>query len=384
MAEESDLEKTEPASPRRIQKAREEGNVPQSKELGTLLVLLAGVSSLWAMGGWMYGRIGDILRVGFSLDKRQTSDPQAMLDLIHAQFQSGLTLLLPVFLVLMVASVAGPMMIGGMNFSSKALGFKASRLNPMSGLARLFSLNGIVELVKAALKALIVGWIGVWVVWSRSEHSMALIGMPLEAGVADATGMLLSAAISMVAGLGLVALVDVPFQLWRYYSKLKMTKEELRQENKESEGDPHVKGRIRQKQREMARRRMMQEVPKADVVVTNPTHYAVALKYEEGKMRAPRVVAKGSDLMAQQIREIARANQVPLLEAPPLARALYKHAEVDDEVPAALYNAVAEVLAWVFGLRYAAAQGVPAPAEPENLPVPAGLDPAAVQPAPAA
>ncbi len=380
MAEESDLERTEPASPRRIQKAREEGNVPQSKELGTLLVLLAGISTLWAMGGWMFERMSSILRSGFSLDRREVADPRAMLEVFHTQMASGLFTLVPIFGVLMIASVAGPLLIGGLNFSSKALGFKASRLNPLSGLGRVFSLNGLVELVKASLKALVVGGIGVWVVWSRSDHAAGLIGMSVEAGLRDATRLLLGAAVTMVSGLGLIALIDVPFQLWRYYSKLKMTKEELRQENKESDGDPHVKGRIRQKQRDMARRRMMQEVPNADVVVTNPTHFAVALKYEEGVMRAPRVVAKGADLVAQQIREIARSNSVPLLEAPPLARALFKHTEVGDEVPAGLYNAVAEVLAWVFGLRYAANQGVPAPAEPANLPVPAALDPANTQP----
>ncbi len=383
MAEDSDLERTEPASGRRIQKAREEGNVPQSKELGSFLVLLAGISTLWVTGGWMYGRMRNIVGVGFSLDKRQTTDPQAMLDMLYIQFLSALMTLAPILCVLMVASVIGPLLISGLNFSGKAFGFKASRMNPMSGLGRLFSLNGLAELVKATLKAFVVGSIGVWVVWSRREPAIALIGMSLDAGLANFVQILLSAAIRMVMGLGLIALFDVPFQLWRYYSKLRMTKEEVRQEHKEGEGDPQVKGRIRQKQREMARRRMMQEVPNADVVVTNPTHYAVALRYEEGKMRAPRVIAKGSDLIAQQIRDIARANQIPLLEAPPLARALYKYAEIDEEIPAALYNAVAEVLAWVFGLRYAAAQGVPAPAEPANLPVPAALDPDTAQAKPA-
>ncbi|MCL2658324.1 MAG: flagellar biosynthesis protein FlhB [Betaproteobacteria bacterium] len=378
MAEESDQERTEPASSRRLQKAREEGNVPRSKELGTLLILLAGVSMLWVTGGWMYQRMSGVVRHGFTPDRRQMTEPQAMIEMLHSQFQAGLTALAPILLVLLVAAVAGPIMIGGFNFSSQAMGFKASRLNPLSGLKRMVSLNGLVELVKAILKAIVVGGIGVKVVWSRSDQSIGLIGMPLEPGLASFTNLVLGAALTMVAGLAIIAMLDVPYQLWHYYSKLRMTKEELKQEHKQTEGDPHIKARIRQKQREMARRRMMQDVPTADVIVTNPTHYAVALRYEEGTMRAPRVVAKGTDLVAQQIREVGRANQVPLLEAPPLARALYRYAEIGDEVPAALYNAVAEVLAWVFGLRYAATQGVPPPAEPTDLHVPAALDPGAV------
>lgn len=376
MAEDSDLERTEPASGRRLEQARQEGNVPRSRELGSLVVLLGGVATMWVLGGWLYQRMARLTRAGLSLEPAQTKDPAQMISALSDLFTDGLTTLLPLFLVLVIAAVAGPIAVGGFNVSTKAFSFQFSRLNPVSGLMRLFSMHGLSELVKALLKAVLIGTIGYSVMKSRGEQSLHLMVMAVEPGLSEFAEMILSSTLTLVSGLVLIALVDVPFQLWQYYSKLRMTKDELKQEFKQQEGDPQIKGRIRQRQREMARRRMMQEVPKADVVVTNPTHYAVAIRYDGASMRAPRVVAKGSDLVAQQIREVARANQVPLLEAPPLARALYRHTEIGDEVPAALYTAVAEVMAWVFTLRHAAANGVTPPAEPSHLPVPPKLDPA--------
>lgn len=381
MAEDSDLERTEPASGRRLEQAREEGNVPRSRELGSLLVLMGGVASLWVLGGWLFQRMAQLTRAGLSLEPTQTKDPAAMLAALSALFSDGLTALLPFFLVLVLASMMAPVAVGGFNVSTKAFSFQASRLNPIAGLTRLFSMNGLSELVKALLKAGLIGTIGYSVMKSRGEQSLHLMVMPVESGLSEFADILLMATVTLVSGLALIALVDVPFQLWQYYSKLRMTKDELKQEFKQQEGDPQIKGRIRQRQREMARRRMMQEVPKADVVVTNPTHYAVAIRYDGASMRAPRVVAKGSDLVAQQIREVARANQVPLLEAPPLARALFRHTEIGDDVPAALYTAVAEVMAWVFTLRHAAAHGATPPPEPVHLPVPPTLDPANAAPA---
>ncbi|GAA5183965.1 flagellar biosynthesis protein FlhB [Niveibacterium umoris] len=337
---------------------------------------MAGVASLWVLGGWVYQRMLLVTRAGLSLEPAQVRDPAAMIAALDSQFTDALTTLLPLFLVLVLASMAAPVAVGGFNVSTKALSFQASRLNPISGLTRLFSLQGLSELVKALLKAALLGWIGFSVMKSRGEQSLHLMLMAVEPGLSEFAEMLLMATVTLVSGLALIALFDVPFQLWQYYSKLKMTKDELKQEFKQQEGDPQIKARIRQRQREMARRRMMQEVPKADVVVTNPTHYAVAIRYDGASMKAPRVVAKGADLVAQQIREIARANQVPLLEAPPLARALYRYTEIGDDVPSALYTAVAEVMAWVFTLRHATAHGVTPPPEPTHLPVPPRLDPA--------
>jgi len=239
----------------------------------------------------------------------------------------------------------------------------------------MISTRSAVELVKAIAKALLVGTVSWFVISSQMEELLGLTLDPLTTGSAHVGSMLLTSFITIVCSLVLIALIDVPYQLWHYSNKLKMTREEVRQESKESDGDPHVKARIRQLQREMARGRMMSEVPTADVVVTNPTHYAVALKYADGKMRAPTVVAKGADEVAAKIRELAAEHNVPLLEAPPLARALYTHTELGDEIPEGLYTAVAEVLAYVFQLRAYKKNGGVRPEEPDDVEVPPELDP---------
>jgi flagellar biosynthetic protein FlhB len=239
----------------------------------------------------------------------------------------------------------------------------------------MFSTNSLVELGKAIGKTILVGVVAWFVVLAEMDDVLGLSAEPLESGIAHLGQILLFSFILIVGGLVLIAAIDVPYQLWHYANKLKMTREELRQESKESDGNPEIKAKIRQQQREMARRRMMSEIPSADVVVTNPTHYAVALKYSDGKMRAPKVVAKGTDVLAAKIREIATENNVPLLEAPPLARALYKHTELGDEIPEALYTAVAEVLAYVFQLRAYRTRGGARPNAPTELDVPPQLDP---------
>jgi flagellar biosynthetic protein FlhB len=261
-------------------------------------------------------------------------------------------------------------------FSTKILGFDLSRLDPLQGLGRMFSTQGIAELVKASLKSALVASVGVWVVWGERDALMALMNQPVEASMDDFTALVLRATLSVVASLALLAAIDVPYQLWEYYRKLRMTKEEVRQESKEQEGDPHIKARIRSAQREMSRRRMMTQVPKADVVITNPTHYAVALQYDPDTAGAPRVIAKGMNLIAANIRELAKEHGVPILEAPPLARALYAHCELEQQVPAALYTVVAEVMAYIYQLNHWLAAGGLPPEAPTALAVPPGLDPA--------
>jgi flagellar biosynthetic protein FlhB len=245
----------------------------------------------------------------------------------------------------------------------------------MQGLGRMFSTHGLVELVKASLKAVLVAGVGVWVVWRERDHLFGLMHQPLASSMDDFASLVLLSALLIVASLALIAAIDVPFQLWEYHRRLRMTKEEVRQEMKEQEGDPQIKARIRAAQREMSRRRMMSNVPTADVVVTNPTHYAVALKYDPEKAGAPVVVAKGRDAVAMKIRELARDNNVPILEAPPLARALHAHCELDQMIPAALYTTVAEVMAWVMQLNHWVAEGGLPPEEPTGLSVPEGMDP---------
>lgn len=302
-------------------------------------------------------------------------DSSLLLDRFLDQSIDALFAFSPFFILIFLVAIAAPMLISGWLFSWNSLVPKFNRLNPISGMGRMFSLNSLVELAKALLKAALIGGAGVWTIWHNKEAVLSLIAAPLAVGAGHMGDLVITSFLSIAGTMVLIAGVDVPFKLWDHYRKLKMTKEEVRQENKETDGDPYIKARIRAKQREAARKRMMSEIPKADVIVTNPTHYSVALKYEDGKMRAPRVVAKGSHLLALKIREIGQQHNIPLLEAPPLARALYHHAELGDEIPQTLYNAVAEVLAYVYQLRRHREYGGKVPNLPDALEVPAELDP---------
>lgn len=375
MAEDSDLEKTEPASPRRLEQAREEGDVPRSRELATCTVLLAAGLGLWFSGEGLVRRLNHMLASGLSFEREHAFDFDQLLMRLGVSTGDVLIGLAPLGGILMLVALGSPLLIGGWLFTTKSLQPNFSRMNPLSGLGNMFSVRALVELIKAIGKTLLVGSIAWLVVTSQLEEMLALGTEPIATGSAHLGNLLLAGFITIVCGLVVIALIDAPYQMWHYANKLKMTREELRQESKESDGDPQVKARIRQMQREIARRRMMAEVPNADVVVTNPTHYAVALKYAEGKMRAPKVVAKGADEVAAKIRELAAEHKVPMLEAPPLARALFRHTELGDEIPAALYTAVAEVLAYVFQLRAYGKHGGVRPVAPDNLDVPPELDP---------
>jgi len=375
MAEDSDLEKTEPASPRRLEQAREEGDVPRSRELATCTVLLAAGAGFWMLGGDLVGRINHMLASGLSLEREQAFDFNLLAEHLGGAIADLLIGFVPLALLLVLVAAASPILIGGWLFSGKALQPNFSRMNPLNGIGNLFSARSGVELIKAIAKTILVGIVAWMVVSSKIDAMLALTLNPLNAGSAHLGSLLLTSFIVIVSSLALIAAIDVPYQLWHYANKLKMTREEVRQEAKDSDGDPHIKAKIRQMQRDMARRRMMTEVPTADVVVTNPTHYAVALKYTDGKMRAPKVVAKGADEVAAKIRELAAEHHVPLLEAPPLARALYTHTDLGDEIPQGLYTAVAEVLAYVFQLRAYKTQGGMRPDVPNDLDVPAELDP---------
>ena len=378
MAEDSDLERTEPASSRRLEQAREEGRVPQSRELAAFLVLLASMGGFWAMGGWFVQHASGILRRGLSFGHEAAFDRLAMENAFASLSWEAVILTAPLFLLTVIGALAAPVLLGGLVFSPAAMAPDFGRVNPLAGMGRIFSMQGVAELVKAVLKALLVGGVVYWVVTHQQGALFALLTQPIESGLISFAQMLQFAAMALVGGVALVAAIDVPFQLWHYYSKLRMTREEVRQEGKEQEGDPQVKARIRSQQREMARRRMMTEVPKADVVVTNPTRFAVALKYDSKSMGAPQVVAKGINLVAQNIRELAAEHNVPLLEAPPLARALYRHCDIGEQIPAAIYTAVAEVMAYVYQLHTYQAGGVRdavAPQPPRELPVPVDMDP---------
>ena len=374
MADDSDQDdKTEAATPRRLEKAREEGQVARSRELSTFLLLAGGLGGLWAMGSSLYAQLGLVVEQSFLFERSVAFDPAVMLAHFWSLAQRSLLALLPLLILLLLIALVAPMLLGGWLLSAKSLAPQFSRLNPLKGLARLLSTHALAELGKAIAKSLLIGWVAVQFIASHVGEMLALMNQPLNQALANALHLTAWACAVIVLTLVLVIGIDVPYQLWSHAKKLRMSKEDLRQEHKESEGDPHVKGRIRAQQQAVARRRMMSKVPTADVIVTNPTHYAVALAYQEGSMGAPRVVAKGTELVAARIRELGAEHGVPLLEAPPLARALYRHVDLDKEIPAELYTAVAEVLAWAYRLKRVREEGGEPPKAPHDLPVPAEL-----------
>ena len=379
MAEESDLEKTEPASARRLEQAREEGNIPQSRELMAFMVMAAGGATFWILGSWMARGAAALVRRGLSFTRGEAFDPSVMSESAFVLTVDAFYLVAPIFVIIIAAIILTPFTMGGPVMSAKAFQLDLARMDPIKGFGRMVSRQSVAELVKAILKALLIGAVLYWIVGHEQDQIFALLKQPVEVGLAGFSRILFFSFATLIAGLAIIALIDVPFQLWQYHDRLKMTREELKKEARESEGDPQLKARIRSQQREMARGRMMSQVPKADVVVTNPTHFAVALKYDRSVAPAPVVVAKGMNLIAERIREIAGESHVPLLEAPPLARALYRHAEVGDPIPATLYAAVAEVMAWVYQMNeFAANAGAKLlPAPPGLIAVPEGLDPGA-------
>ncbi|MRT27670.1 flagellar biosynthesis protein FlhB [Herbaspirillum sp. CAH-3] len=376
MAEDSDMERTEPATGKRIERAREQGDVPRSRELATTLMLLVGGSCVWLFSGPVVTSLDRILVATLTFERAAAFDPALLFDMLSAHMLDVAISMIPLAFLMTLAAMAAPLMLGGWLFNTSSLAPKFSKLNPISGFANMFSINSLVELGKAVLKTLLVGTVAWLAIRGQMDAVMGLGVESLKTASAHSAQLLWISFITMVSALIVIAALDVPYQIWNYGRKLRMTREEVKQEHKESEGDPHIKGKIRAMQRAMARRRMMAEVPTADVVVTNPTHFAVALKYTEGKMGAPKVVAKGADDVAAKIRELAREHKVPLLEAPPLARALHAHTEIGDEIPEALYTAVAEVLAYVFQLRTFGQFGGNRPVEPTELNVPKDLDPA--------
>jgi len=370
MAENQDgQEKTEEATAKRKEEARSKGQVPRSRELTTMAMLLMAAMAITFMGERMVAELGNVMRLGLAVERAKIFDRWTVVELLGQAVSLGLLLMLPFLVLMVVTAVAAPVALGGWSFSTEALAFKFDKLNPVTGLKRIFAVRGAMELVKALAKFLLIGLIGAVLLWYFLPQLMSLGREEPALGLAHAGQILSRSFLILSVSLGLIAAIDVPFQLWDHAKNLKMTRQEVRDEHKNTEGKPEVKARVRTLQREIAQRRMMSEVPKADVVITNPTHYAIALRYDPEKMAAPVVVAKGVELIASQIRTVAVANSVPVFEAPPLARALYYSTEIEREVPAGLYLAVAQVLAYVFQLR-ATARGAPVPVPPEEIPVP--------------
>jgi flagellar biosynthetic protein FlhB len=365
MAENADgQERTESATPKRLEEARRRGQIPRSRDLSTAAVMMTGGAALYFLGGQLGGNLHGLMTRGLSLSREQALDSSRVLPTLASTAGDALLACLPLFGLVVLAALLAPLALGGWNFSTEALTPKFSRLNPLEGIKRMFSMRSLVELGKGLAKFGVVALIASIVLWNDAAELMALGREPATSAIVHAIRIAGQGLIAVSAGLLLIAGVDVPFQIWQHAKQLKMTRQEVRDEMKESEGSPEIKGRIRQVQQQMARQRMMQDVPKADVVVTNPTHFAVALKYDDKRMRAPIVVAKGVDLVAARIREIATESQVPIFEAPPLARVLYRNVDIGQEIPSSVYVAVAQVLTYVFQLKAARLAGMAPPEKP--------------------
>ncbi len=370
---ENDQEGTEQSTQRRRDRAREAGQVPRSRDLSTAAVLFAGALALKALGPYSGSELRGMLGTGLDIAPARALDETQALTVITSTAAHALLACAPVFAVCMLASLAAPLAVGGWNFTLQALEPDFNRLNPITGFGRMFSLRGVVELLKAFLKFLLIAVVAAAVLWHDAPVIQGLSSAGTEAALARAAQLIGDAFLILAGAVAVIAGVDVPWQLWQHSQRLRMTRAEVREEMKETEGSPETRGRIRSIQRELARRRMMAEVPKADVVVVNPTHYAVALRYVESRMRAPVVVAKGMDLVAARIRAVAEEHKVPIFEAPPLARALHRHVDIGAEIPASLYVAVAQVLTYLAQLKAAARFGYALPQRP-TLELDAGVE----------
>ena len=364
MSEESDQEKTEQPSEKRLRESREKGEVPRSRDLSGAMVVLAGVAALMNSSEAAFLHTRRIFSVGLGYSREALFSDALPGRALQAAVHEALGLFWPVAVATMLATVAAPLLLGGLNFSAQALQPKFERLDPLTGLGRIFAMRGLVELGKALLKLLFIGAVlGLLLRHWQAELQATGRGAVME-GIVQSIGLLGRAALWFGSMLALIGGIDALYQKFDHGKRLRMTKQEVRDEMKESDGNPEMKGRIRQVQQQQSRRRMMEDLPKADVVVVNPSHFAVALRYDDGRMGAPRVIAKGVDLLAQQIRMVASSHRIPLVEAPPLARALYATTEIGREIPAALYVAVAQVLAYVYQLKQATAHGETPPAAP--------------------
>jgi flagellar biosynthetic protein FlhB len=344
-------ERTEEPSQRRLQEARERGQIPRSRELTNFATMIGGSAALVAIGGTVAAHLSQLMRRSLSIDEKSLRTTDSMAASLSDAGISAVTAILPIFGTLVCMVLLASVVLGGWNFSTTALTPDFSRLSPLSGIKRLFGFHGVSELVKALLKCAVVGGVCAAVVSSVFGDVLALGGMAPRAAISRGAGLLSWAFVWLCASLALVAIVDVPLQIFQFKRALRMTRQELRDESKELDGRPETKQRIRQMQQTLARRRMMHKVPGADVLIVNPTHFAVALKYDPKKMRAPVVLAKGVDLVAQNIRRIAEEYRVPVFESPKLARALYRSTDLNKEIPSGLYVAVAQILSYIFRVR---------------------------------
>jgi flagellar biosynthetic protein FlhB len=373
MAQDDGQERTEQPTPKRLRDAKEKGQVARSRELSTAMVMLTGSAAIILFGERLVTHIGRMMQSNFTFSRQALFDSHAMIEHFHDSIMMALSGIFPVFFVIVVAAIIAPVALGGWLFSIESLAPKMERLDPVKGLKKVFGVRGVVEMLKALAKFLVIGSAAVLYIWLHAEELLSLIYINPGAALTQAANLIAWGLLLISASLIIIAMIDVPFQLWDHQRQLKMTRQEIKDEHKQTEGSPEVKARVRRMQMEMAQRRMMQEVPKADVVITNPTHFAIALRYDQDAMGAPRLVAKGADHVAAEIRKIAVAHEIPVVSSPPLARAVYYSTELEQEIPEGLYIAVAQVLAYTMQLRQRTRYYTDKPIEMDDLPIPDDL-----------
>ncbi len=374
MAENKDgQEKSEQPTGKKINDAREKGQVTRSRELSTLVMMVLAAATLIVMGGDIIRGLMKILEASFTVERARLFDTQTMIFAAQDYVLEGMWVVAPFFAVMLVGAILSALPVGGLNFSLKAMAPKASKLSPLAGIKRIFGRKGLIELIKAIGKVAVIGFVAV-VILSYKSNLFLIVGyqdldVALEAVGTELVWIFLLISLSLIV----ISLIDVPFQLYDAKQQLMMTKQEVKDEGKQQEGSPETKARIRQAQRQMAQRRMMANVPEADVVITNPTHYAIAVKYDVNSGGAPLVVAKGADVVAARIREIAKEHRVPILSSPALARAIFHHTEIDEEIPAGLYEAVAKILAYIYQLKAKPGTNFSEPLTLEDVSIPEDL-----------
>lgn len=363
-------DKTEDPTSKRLADARKKGQIARSRELNTFAMMIVSAAFLLMQGGKIGKGLLDMMKTEFQPSRATIFDPISLILHFKQAVIDGVMLIAPFLALMVLVAIITPISIGGWVFSWEAVAFKPSKMNPITGIARIFAVRGLVELFKALLKVLLVFGVAVVLYQDFIDELLGLGAETLDQSIGHALNIIGMCFLLLSASLVLIAMIDVPYQLWDFSKNMKMSKQEIRDEHKESEGSPEIKGRQRRLQMEMAQNRMMAEVPKADVIVTNPSHYAVALKYDQNSNSAPKLVAKGVDLIAAQIRNAAIGADVPLVASPPLARALYYSTELDAEIPQGLYLAVAQILAYVYQLKAANKNDWRVPLPPENISVP--------------
>lgn len=351
MAQDDGAERTEQATGKRLSEARGKGQIPRSRELATMAMLMGAGGAFLMFGDLLVRQIIDLLNRTLNIEREHIFDVASMPNLFLQAVYEALGIISPLLILLVIIAILSSIALSGWNFSPKAIAFKWEKLDPVKGMKRVFAIRGLIELVKALIKFVIIGFAAISIIYGQSGEFLSLGTKTIDVAISDLGTLLVWSFLTISMTLILLAVIDVPFQIWDNAKQLKMTKQEVKDEMKQTEGNPEVKAKIRQLQREMAQRRMMEQVPSADVIITNPTHYAVALRYDSTNMPAPVLVAKGMDLLAGNIRGVADNHNIPILTSPALARALYYSTELDQEIPMGLFQAVAQVLAYIFHLK---------------------------------